>query len=339
MISRCNISEIIALYIFSAWYWFVEWITRLFFLKSGLSGQVFLRCEGRTALITGGTKGIGFETARILLSFGMNVIIGSNSSSAESEKCLLKLRSLYPKSKVEIWYVDLKSMSSVKAFAEKYLHSGLPLHILINNAGIMFAPHEITEDGFESHMAVNYFSHCLLTKLLLPVIKQSGSSKCKSRIINVTSCLHFLSQIDFTDLNSLNSYCPHHSYMQSKLCLVMFTLSLNRFLKSSNCPVLVHCLHPGVIYTNLYKHVWWAKYLGPILFQKPEIGGEVTVYAALSANLETVGGKYIEEYGEVKPSNYSKDSESQSRLWNETWKLLQPWCDEIDDIPSDISSE
>ncbi|GIY29437.1 hypothetical protein CDAR_533851 [Caerostris darwini] len=337
MVSQCNFSEIISLYIFSAWYWLVECLNRLFFLKSGLSGQVFMRCEGRTALITGGTTGIGFETAKKLLSFGMNVIIGSNSSAAESEKCLQLLRSLYPKCKVEIWYVDLSSMESVKAFAEKYIHSGLPLHVLINNAGIMFAPYKITEEGLESHMAVNYFSHCLLTKLLLPCIKKSGNPKCKARIINVSSCLHFLSQINFHDLNSVYDYCPHQSYMQSKLCQVMFTRSLNRFLKNSNCPVLVHCIHPGVINTNLYKYVWWAKYLAPIFFQKPEIGAEVAVYAALSAELESKGGKYIEEYSEVKPSKYSKDREMQSRLWNETWKTLQPWLDEVDDIPSDTS--
>ncbi|GIY65118.1 hypothetical protein CEXT_774201 [Caerostris extrusa] len=308
MVSQCNFSEIISLYIFSAWYWLVECLNRLFFLKSGLSGQVFMRCEGRTAVITGGTTGIGFETAKKLLSFGMNVIIGSNSSAAESEKCLQLLR-------IEIWYVDLSSMESVKAFAEKYIHSGLPLHILINNAGIMFAPYKITEEGLESHMAVNYFSHCLLTKLLLPCIKKSGNLKCKARIINVSSCLHFLSQINFHDLNSVYDYCPHQSYMQSKLCQVMFTRSLNRFLKNSNCPVLVHCIHPG----------------------KPEIGAEVAVYAALSAELESKGGKYIEEYSEVKPSKYSKDREMQSRLWNETWKTLQPWLDEVDDIPSDTS--
>ncbi|CAL1290574.1 unnamed protein product [Larinioides sclopetarius] len=313
MISRCNISEIISLYIFSAWYWFVEWFSRLLWLRSGLAGQVFMRCEGRTALITGGTTGIGFEIAKKLLSFGMNVII------------------------VEIWYVDLTSMDSVKEFAEKYLRSGLPLHILVNNAGIMFAPYKITKDGLESHMAVNYFSHCLLTKLLLPCIKQSGNPKCKARIINVSSCLHFLSQIDFSDLNSLHSYCPHHSYNQSKLCQVMFTHSLNRFMKNSDCPVVVHCIHPGVIYTNLYRYVWWAKFLGPLLFQKPEIGAEVAVYAALSTNLESDGGKYIEEYSEVQPSKYSQDQEYQSRLWNETWKILQPWLDEVDDIPSDVS--
>ncbi|XP_035206050.1 dehydrogenase/reductase SDR family member on chromosome X-like, partial [Stegodyphus dumicola] len=267
MKSKCGLFEICILYLYSLWYLICECIGRVFWMKSGIYGQVFMRCEGRTALITGGTSGIGFETAKKLLSFGMNVIIGSNASAQESEKCLEELRVLYPKSKVEIWYVDLSSMSSVKTFAEKYLLSGLPLHLLINNAGIMFAPYKMTEDGLESHMAVNYFSHCLLTKLLLPRLKQSASEKCKARIVNVASCLHFLSEIDFQDLNSLHSYCPHHSYKQSKLCQVMFTQSLNKFLKNSGCPVLVNCIHPGIIYTNLYKHVWWASFLGPLFFR------------------------------------------------------------------------
>ncbi|KAG8190453.1 hypothetical protein JTE90_016692 [Oedothorax gibbosus] len=336
MISKCTFSEVFLLYVFSAWYWFVEFINRIFWLKSGLSGQVFLRCEGRTALITGGTSGIGYETVKKLLSFGMNVIIGSKSTAEENERCLQLLRSLYPKCKVEIWYVDLASMDSVKSFAEKYVLSGLPLHVLINNAGIMFAPFELTKDGFESHLAVNYLSHCLLTKLLLPRIKQSGSEKCKARIVNVSSCLHFLGEVDFADLHSLMGYCPHQSYEQSKLCQVMFTRTLNRYLKNSGCPVLVNCIHPGIIYSNLYQYVWWAKYVGPIFLQKPDKGAEVAVYAALSAKLETVGGKYIEEFSVTPSSKYSKDATLQTRLWNETWKMLQPWLEEVDDMPEEI---
>ncbi|XP_054714902.1 dehydrogenase/reductase SDR family member on chromosome X-like [Uloborus diversus] len=332
MTRNCSIFETVILYTFSLWYLINEWLGRLFWMKSGLSGQVFLRCEGRTALVTGGTSGIGFETVKKLLSFGMNVIIASNVSAQESEKCVQQLRILYPKSKVEVWYVDLSSLESVKALAEKYLLSGLPLHVLINNAGIMFSPYQKSADGLEMHMAVNYFSHCLLTKLLLPRLKQSGNSKCKARVVNVASCLHYLSEIDFHDLNSVQRYCRYHSYMQSKLCLVMFTLSLNQFLRSSGCEVIAHCVHPGVIYSNLYKHVWWASILGPLFFQKPDKGAEVTVYAALSANLENEGGRYIEECRPVKPSRYARDYQLQTRLWNETFKTLLPWLDEPDDL-------
>lgn len=334
---NCNILETLILYVFSAWYVIKEWFGRLFWLKKGLAGQVFLRCEGRTALITGGTAGIGFETAKKLLSFGMNVIIASNATAQQSEKCLQELRVLFPKSKVEVWYVDLFSMSSVKALAEKYLISGLPLHVLINNAGIMFAPYKLSDDGLESHIAINYFSHCLLTKLLLPRLQESSSSKCKSRIINVSSCLHYLTEIDFENLCSMdsNSYCRYHSYMQSKLCLVMFTQYLNQFFKSGGCEVLVHSVHPGVIFSGLYKYVWWAPFLGPFFLQKPDKGAEIVVYATLSANLESEGGKYIEQCRVMKPSAYSCDRGLQTRLWNETWKTLFPWLDELDDIQMD----
>lgn len=328
---NCTIFETFILYVFSAWYLVKEMFGRLFWMKSGLTGQVFLRCEGRTALLTGGTSGIGFATAKKLLSFRMNIIIASNATAQESESCLEQLRILYPKSKVEVWYVDLSSLKSVKALAEKYLISGLPLHVLVNNAGIMFAPYTLTDDGLESHMAINYFSHCLLTKLLLPRLRESSSPKCKARVINVASCLHYLTQVDFQDLCDTNSYCRYHSYMQSKLCQVMFTQSLNQFLESSGCNVLVNCVHPGIIFSGLYKYVWWARFLGPWFFQKADKGAEIIVYTALSANLESIGGKYIEECQVVKPSKYSRDSHFQTRLWNETWKILHPWLDEIGD--------
>uniref|UniRef100_A0A2L2YMG4 Dehydrogenase/reductase SDR family member on chromosome X n=2 Tax=Parasteatoda tepidariorum TaxID=114398 RepID=A0A2L2YMG4_PARTP len=336
MRSRCSIGEIFYLYLFSMYCLFLELLGKFWF-KSGLTGKVFMRCEGRTAVVTGGTNGIGYETVKKLLGFGMNVIIASNTSAADSECCLQILRSLFPKSKVEIWYVDLSSMSSVKAFADKYLLSGLPLHILINNAGIMFAPRKITDEGFESHLAINYYSHALLTKLLLPRLKESASPSCKTRVINVSSCLHYISEIDFSDINSISSYCPHHAYMQSKVCLMLFTLALNGYLKNSRIPVLVNCIHPGIVYTDLYKHVWWPKFVGPFLFQKPIKGAEVTVYAALSAALEAEGGKYIEDCREMKPSQYSRDPLLQTRLWNDTWKTLHPWLDEVDDV--DLSKE
>lgn len=335
MRNKCNLYEIFVLYAFSAYYLLKEFFGRLFLMKSGLEGQVFLRCEGRTALITGGNCGIGFETARKLLSFGMNVIIGSNASPYDCDKCLRELRIAFPKCKVEIWYVDLACMGSVKSFAQKYLLSGLPLHLLINNAGVMFAPKKITGEGLESHMAINYFSHCLLTKLLLPQLQQSASPKFKARIVNVASCLHYLAEIDFQDMNSVQSYCPHHSYTQSKLCQVMFTQSLNQYLKKSGSLVNVNCVHPGVIYSNLYRYVWWAPYLGPFFFKKPDKGAEISVFAALSVKLEVDSGKYIEECRIVKPSNYSRNVQLQNRLWNETWKTLQPWLDEIEEIESD----
>ncbi|XP_015911806.1 polyprenol dehydrogenase isoform X2 [Parasteatoda tepidariorum] len=302
MRSRCSIGEIFYLYLFSMYCLFLELLGKFWF-KSGLTGKVFMRCEGRTAVVTGGTNGIGYETVKKLLGFGMNVIIASNTSAADSECCLQILRSLFPKSK----------------------------------AGIMFAPRKITDEGFESHLAINYYSHALLTKLLLPRLKESASPSCKTRVINVSSCLHYISEIDFSDINSISSYCPHHAYMQSKVCLMLFTLALNGYLKNSRIPVLVNCIHPGIVYTDLYKHVWWPKFVGPFLFQKPIKGAEVTVYAALSAALEAEGGKYIEDCREMKPSQYSRDPLLQTRLWNDTWKTLHPWLDEVDDV--DLSKE
>lgn len=304
-----------------------EFFSKLF-LKTGLSGKLLLKCNGRTAIITGGTSGIGLETVKKLLSFGMNVIIGTHISDDKKRQHEDALRRLYPESQVEIWHLDLASMQSVKQFAFKFLESNRPLHILINNAGVMFVPYQLTEDAFESHMAINYLSHCLLTKLLLPCLREAGKTKCHARIVNVSSCLHYLATVNFDDMHSKKGYCPHYSYMQSKLAQVMFTFSLDRFLKLGGCPVTTVCVHPGIVYSPLYRSVWWAPYLGPIFFKAPTKGAEVTVYAALSAKLERLGGKYIEDCKITKPSNYSRNIQVQNLLWNETWRHLKPWLED-----------
>lgn len=338
MTSNCGFYEIFVLYVFSLYYLVKEFFSKLF-LKTGLSGKLLLKCNGRTAIITGGTGGIGLETAKKLLSYGMNVIIGSHISDEEKKLCLKELRKLYPDSEVEIWHLDLASMQSVKQFASKFLETNRPLHILINNAGVMFVPYQLTEDDFESHMAINYLSHCLLTKLLLPHLQESGKTKCHARIVNVSSCLHYLGKINFDDMHSRKGYCPHYSYMQSKLAQVMFTLSSDRFLKLGGCPVTAVCVHPGVVYSRLYKHVWWVPYLGPIFFKAPAKGAEVIIYAALSAKLERLGGKYIEDCKVTKPSNYSRNIQMQNLLWNETWRLLKPWLEDEEAKGSSLDAD
>lgn len=134
-----------------------------------------------TAVVTGGTQGLGLETVKALLSLGARVIVGSSSpvrslaAKQFFEKCI-------PGSQVEILPLDLRSMSSVDAFAHEVLRRNVAIDLLICNAGVMFAPHEETEDKFELHLSINYLGHCLLTAFLLPRLISAGTPTKTARI-------------------------------------------------------------------------------------------------------------------------------------------------------------
>lgn len=225
--------------------------------------------DGKVAIITGGNRGIGLETAVVLLTKGCHVIVGGPVTpfSAPEVKKSIEHRARLTKDqtigRLDIWHLDLSSLKSVQDFVHRFVSSDIQdLHLLVNNAGIMFAPKTFTEDGFESHFQINYLSHCLLTWSLLPVMTRSGQ-KCgqQSRIVNVSSSCHLSVDLCLEDLQSEHMYSRFHSYSQSKLCQIMFTYSLNDWLlkEGSDQYVTVNCLHPGVVLTELYAKVWWVR--------------------------------------------------------------------------------
>lgn len=220
---------------------------------------------GEVAVITGGSRGIGLEAAKILLDKGCHVIIASSANSKvakQIEISLSKQISQESKAKVEIWHLDLTSLESVVKFAERLRDSSISIQYLINNAAIMFAPQKITENGFESHFQVNYLGHCLLIWLLIPLlVASSRKNEKRARIINVSSSTHFARDLRLGDLQS-RIYSPFHAYAQSKLAQIMFTFKLSRWLSKHNDfgdHITVNTLHPGVAKTELYEHVWWVK--------------------------------------------------------------------------------
>lgn len=232
------------------------------------------RLDGKVAIITGGSRGIGLETAIVLLKKGCHVIIASSAPPDAVPQIIKRILSKVKEQnsdnekigKLEIWRLDLMSLKSVEEFVRRFRSSATQdLNYMINNAAIMFAPKKITEDGFESHYQVNYLGHCLLIWCLLPVMIESAR-KCvqRSRIVNVSSSTHYARDLCLEDLQSQQIYSPFHSYAQSKLCQIMFTFSLNDWLIKHNQLsqyVTVNALHPGVALTELYENVWWVKLL------------------------------------------------------------------------------
>ncbi|XP_064482295.1 scavenger receptor class B member 1-like isoform X2 [Ornithodoros turicata] len=218
------------------------------------SCQEDYQASGKMAVITGGIHGIGFETTRQLLALGVNVVIGSPTPDQHK---FAELSTEFSSSKVTWFHLDLRSMTSVRDFSQRILDCGADIDVLICNAGVMFVPQQDTEDGFEMHMSVNYLGHCLLTCLLMP--------RLRSRIVNVTSCAHKATSINFADLHGRQAYSRFHGYCQSKRAQVLWTAALGRRLRDK---MTVLCVHPGVVDSSLYRHVWWAPLASGLLFKR-----------------------------------------------------------------------
>lgn len=223
-----------------------------------------------TIIMTGGSRGIGWEAAKVFLAKGAHVIITTSASGDRLSKLEAKLLSNCPHldnpNKLQVRTMDLNSFESVGSFVAWFKSTGLDLNILINNAGQMYAPFRLTLDGYESHWQVNYLSHVLLVFLLLPILeKTSRQTGINSRIVNVASATHFARNLSLEDVNGLRLYSPYHSYAQSKLAQIMFTYKLASILSQGTCdgsdvsPITVNTLHPGVALTELYENVWWVK--------------------------------------------------------------------------------
>lgn len=160
---------------------------------------------GKVAIITGGTRGIGFDVVKMFLSKGCHVITGSTASIDEIEKRqkdLLAIVSNRPSvAKLEIWPLDLSSMSSVQKFIDRFKERELHLNYLICNAGIFFIPYTKTVDGFEKQFAVNYLSHSLMIYQLFPLLLETGkNSGDSSQIVNVSSSAHAYGFLRFESL-------------------------------------------------------------------------------------------------------------------------------------------
>ena len=209
--------------------------------------------HGKVAIITGANTGIGLETAVDLAKRGARIILACRSVE-RGEKAAVKVRRRSGNLNVTFLKLDLASLDSIRAFADKVIQQETHLDLLINNAGVHLPFYQQTEDGFELTMAVNHLGHFLLTNLLLDLIKSSPSA----RIIIVSSSLYKrCSEFEFTEINSNNPsrFCGTMSraYCQSKLANILFASSLSKRLIGTG--VCVYTLHPGVINTELGRHV------------------------------------------------------------------------------------
>ncbi|KAL9972631.1 hypothetical protein ACROYT_G018977 [Oculina patagonica] len=287
--------------------------------------EVIPDCEGQVAIVTGGNKGIGLGTVKGLCKAQMTVIMACRDIGA-AEKAIKELKEELPQAKVEYMELDLGSLASVRKFVTNFKKKGLPLHILVNNAGIMFPPYGTTEDGFELQFGVNHLGPFALTNLLLEDLIKAGSPDKCSRIVTLSSEAHIPGTINFEDLQSKNYYSPYLGYSQSKLANILFTYELQRRLKEQNSPVMANVLHPGVVNTDLFQYIHWTmripqNVLAYFFFKTPKQGADNSIYVALSPELEGIGGRYFVNCQSTQSSDESYREDVQKRLWKVSCEL------------------
>ncbi len=209
---------------------------------------------GKRVIITGANSGIGYHAALKLARKGALVVLACRDRQ-RGEDALARLHADSPGTHTELAILDLASLSSVRDFAQKELAQHRPLHILINNAGVMAPPRRLqTADGFELQFGTNVLGHFALTALLFPALEQAAvASPDRPRIVTIASIAHKRGQLNFDDLQSTKTYSPMKAYQQSKLADLIFAFELDRRLRAANSRVMSVAAHPGVANTNLFQ--------------------------------------------------------------------------------------
>ncbi|XP_004234460.2 short-chain dehydrogenase TIC 32, chloroplastic-like isoform X1 [Solanum lycopersicum] len=310
-----------------------------FLSKKGLSGfspnstaeEVTQAIDGSalTAIVTGASSGIGAETARVLALRGVHVIMGVRNISAGKQVKEMIIKDV-PQAKIDALELDLSSLSSVRNFASNYNSLGLPLNLLINNAGIMATPFALSKDNIELQFATNHVGHFLLTNLLLDTMKKTArESRKEGRIVNVSSRRHKFSYnegIRFDKINDQSGYNRLSAYGQSKLANVLHANELARHLKDEGVEITANSLHPGAIATNLFRQnsiiSGIVNVIGKHVMKNVEQGAATTCYVALHPDVKGVSGKYYADCNIAEASPQANDAGLAKRLWDFTVSLV-----------------
>ncbi|XP_076951262.1 short-chain dehydrogenase TIC 32 B, chloroplastic-like [Bidens hawaiensis] len=282
-----------------------------------------------TIIITGGASGIGLETTRVLAMRGAHVIIAARNTKAANQAKQAILEH-HEHAKIDVLELDLSSLKSVKAFADTFKALNLPLNILINNAGVMFCPYQLSQDGIEMQFATNHLGHFHLTNLLLDKMKETSATTGKEgRIVNLSSVAHLYTYeegIKFDKINDKDSYSDKKTYGQSKLGNILHANELSRRLKKEGANITVNSVHPGLIMTDLMRHslllMRILKLFSYILWKNVPQGAATSCYVAVHPGLKGVSGKYFLDCNEYPASNFATDPELAKKLWDYSHNLV-----------------
>ncbi len=269
--------------------------------------------KNKNVLITGATSGIGEATAIDLAKKGANIFfIARNNLKAQNLSDKIEFIS---GKRSKFFIADLASLKNIKDSALEFISLDIPLHVLLNNAGLINNNRKETVDGLEEVFSINHLAYFYLTYLLLDKLKEGRPS----RIINVSSGAHaFVKGFNFDDVNSLKEYKPFKVYGYSKLANILFTKKLSQVLENEN--ITVNCLHPGVVGTGFGQN---NGVFSKILFNlsKPfmrssEKGAETSIYLCSSPDVSDVSGQYFYNCKIAKTTSWANKQEDADRLWD-----------------------
>jgi NAD(P)-dependent dehydrogenase (short-subunit alcohol dehydrogenase family) len=282
---------------------------------------------GRRAVVTGGASGIGVETARALAAAGAEVTIAARDVAAG--EAVAKEIGASTGRDVAVRHLDLSQRATVEAFAAAW--SG-PLHLLVNNAGVMASPQSYTAEGWELQFGTNHMGHFILTTALHDALAAAGSA----RVVSLTSVGHVRSPVVFEDIQFRErAYDPWLAYGQSKTANALFAVEGSR--RWAGDGITVNAVHPGGIWTNLVRHIEPAQLAEMRATADPsmktvEQGASTSVLVATSPLLEGIGGLYFEDCNQAVPyieggprrgvASWATDPEAAERLWNVSLDLL-----------------
>lgn len=276
--------------------------------------------KGKTCIVTGSNSGIGKETATALGTMGATVVMVVRNQE-RGENARAEIIRVTGNDVAHVMICDVSSIESIRHFAEEFKRRNDKLHVLINNAGGYFSKRQITTDGFERTLALNYLGPVVLTHELLPMLRYSAPS----RIINVGSGMAGSGKIASDDLQYVKNYSAMKAYANSKLMLTMYSYELARRLVGSH--VTVNVVEPGFVSTNIGRNSGSLllslgyRMMRPIQISAKK-GAETIVYMASSPELENVSGKCFHKLQETETSPISCDQQAQRRLWDNTMHLL-----------------
>ena len=292
-----------------------------------------MQTNGKVALVTGATNGIGKVTALELARDGYRVAFTSRDRT-KGERVLEELKIQSGSDALELYVGDLSSMAEVRRIALEVRAKHPKLDVLVNNAGGVFMQRQTTVDGFEYTFAFNHLSYFLLTTLLQGSLKAADHA----RVISVSSSANYGGKIVWDDLEGSSRYSGFGAYSQSKLMNILFANELAHRLRGTN--VISNSLHPGFVSTGFGDNssgvmktvLGLVKRFAAIT---PEKGAETTLFLATSSEVEGVTGQFFDNKRVRRANPIAYDESAQKRLWNLSEKLVAQW---LDTLPNTVQS-
>ncbi|MDM8010479.1 MAG: oxidoreductase [Parasphingorhabdus sp.] len=278
--------------------------------------------NGRVFLVTGANSGIGYEAAKVLAGKGARVLMGCRSKT-RAAAAIAKIREEFPQADLAYIPLDLGDLESIRE-AAALVGQERRLDVLVNNAGIMMPPREVTMDGFESQFGVNHLGTFALTGLLLDKLAKGK----EPRVVITSSMAHRSGRIDFDDINAEESYSRMGRYAMSKLANLLHMYELDRRLRAADSPVIAVACHPGVADTELTRNfpgllVSLFRPLSSLFMNSAAEGAWPTLAAAAAPGVESGSyfgpsrnGEWVGPAREVQPRPKAKRIETAKRLWD-----------------------